>query len=134
MALTARSAPGLDFSRWSSDSTRLIYVVKSGKSFAAIVDGKNFGAYPSIIQRSHCFSPDSNVAAFGATVKAADTQNPSVGEDALVLNGKVERTWRRDRGFGLMGGVYFSPNSQRHAYGVKKGEKSLVVIDGEAIR
>jgi hypothetical protein len=117
---------------FSEDSGRLIHVVKLGSSWSVEVDGKTAGRYPSVAQGSHCFSPDSKTVAVIATVSAEDPNDPSVGEEAVVLDGEVGPTFsRRPGGWGLMSEIYFSPDSKRVAYGVKNGDTSWIIVDGQ---
>ena len=116
----------------AGDSKRLGFVVKAGDSWKAIVDGNPEATFPTIIQRSWVFAPDSRTFAYIAALSGTFVGENFVGLQAVVVNGEIGRMWRYDaaHSHGLYHELIFSPNSKRLAYGATEEGVGVFVVDG----
>jgi hypothetical protein len=117
---------------FSPDSRHIAYIVRRRATWLAVVDGGEHESFPSIIQRSHSFSPDSAVVVYVAVLDKPI--GAGIGEAAVVVNGSPLRGWKFSEAtssdYGLMPEVYFSPDSIHMAYSVVQDGKCFVVVDG----
>ena len=119
---------------FSEDSKRMAFVVKRGSEWVAVVDGREESPFPTIVLQSWLFSPDASRFAYVAAVNDR--------EAAVVIDGDVQKPWAHDeRTIGFTGGLIFSPDSKRLAYGVVQKSGFLLrksaftyIIDGVSQR
>jgi len=116
---------------FSPDSRRLAYGIEDGRAWRVVADGDESEAFTMIVKRSLTFSPDSRKLAYGAIVRERGLLSRRM-EVGVVVNGALGAMYEyvEGKGFGLLGEIVFSPDSQRIAYGVARGGKYSWVIDG----
>ena len=117
---------------FSPDSRKVGYVIKRGQQWAAAVNGDEFPPYPTITQRSWVFSPDSESLAYVAATRLDQQGARWAGEHSVVVNALEQEPWPYDTQgpLGVFPEVYFSPDSQRRAYGVTTSGGFGFVVDG----
>jgi Tol biopolymer transport system component len=125
---------------FSPDSRHMAYVVQQNNLWSAILiditsaTRKQHATFPTILQRSWAFSPDSDNIAYVACINGSFIQHSFVGEAALVMDGVEQTKWSHNETTrtGLSNEIYFSPDSRKIAYSVlQNGKFSFVIKEKE---
>lgn len=117
---------------FSPDGERVAYAVRNGGEEYTVEDGIQRGTFPAIMDNSWTFTPDSQHVAYIAGLRGEWKGETFVGEAAVIQDGRVGQVWPWDGLTGRdgpLGELYFSPDSNRLAYGVIQNGKRFFVID-----
>jgi len=100
----------------SRDGAHLAYVAQQGGKSFVVLDGKRGPAYAKVSEV--VMTTDGARVAYSATQEG--------GADLVVLDGKPGPAWD------AVSDLTFSPGGKRFVYQAKRGDKWVMVIDGEA--
>lgn len=116
---------------FSPDSQKVAFAIKRRDSWLAVVNAEEQDPYPTILERSWGFSPDSKKFAYVAAIEGIRIGHRWVGKEALIIDGKHGDLWTNDETtrHGPDNEIYFSPDSKITVYSVFQAEGFFFVIN-----